>query len=190
MAFACKAASAHEATRDFSESARLVWTIGAAVPSTIPAHSPFAKYTNCLYKRLPASRLGTRRMSGRSELKVARPLICAASIDIATSKASGSSTRAPVICPRCAILLRAAASNVPGIAGLMVSTAESTPTYGRSTPRICARSIAFCAISRLSIELGAILTTQSAINRGLEYAARDEVDHQLQVVLGSITLGL
>ena len=71
------------------------------------------------------------------------PFSAAAAGLTALSKASGPSTRPPVIWPRSAILHSAAASSVERILGLTVSTAESTATRGVSMPITWARSMAF-----------------------------------------------
>ena len=55
---------------------------------------------------------------------------------------------------------------IEAIAGLIVSTAERMPTYGRAMPSVWARSIAFWVMSRFSISPGLMLTTQSAISSG------------------------
>ena len=58
------------------------------------------------------------------------PLVVAASSSMALSKASGPSSRPPLIWPRSAILHSAAASMVEGIFGVTVSTAERIATFG------------------------------------------------------------
>ena len=65
----------------------------------------------------------------------------AASALTALSKASGPSMMAPVICPRSAILHKAAASMVEGILGVTVSTAERMATLGCATPHPCSSSL-------------------------------------------------
>ena len=74
---------------------------------------------------------------------------------------------APVICPRSAILHSAAASIVEGIFVVTVSTAERMATLGIGRPRLCARSIAFWQISRLSSSVGAMLIAASVMISGL-----------------------
>jgi hypothetical protein len=65
-----------------------------------------------------------------------RQRVRAASASIALSNASGPSRIAPVICPRSAILQRAAVSIVDGILVVTVSTAERIATRGLPSP-IC-----------------------------------------------------
>jgi hypothetical protein len=86
---------------------------------------------------------------------------------MALSKASGPSTRAPVIWWRVAITVSAAASRVEGMAGLTVSTAASTATCGRGTPITCSRSMAFWQMSRLCASVGAMLMAASVMTSGL-----------------------
>ena len=62
------------------------------------------------------------------------PLILAASLSTALSKASGPSSKPPVIWPRSAILQSAAASMVEGILAVTVSTAERIATRGVPRP--------------------------------------------------------
>ena len=62
-----------------------------------------------------------------------------------------------MICPRSAILQSAAASIVAGILELTVSTAARIATFGLSTPRDTARSMAFWQMSTLSSSVGAML---------------------------------
>ena len=87
---------------------------------------------------------------------------------MALSKASGPSMMASVICPLSAILQSAAASIVAIIFGLTVSTAASTPTFGRlSNPNTTRhRSTAFWTISALSARSGTILTAASVMMNG------------------------
>src|SRR6266511_884943 len=56
-------ATAQDARRAWTLSARLVRMIGTRAPMTIPAASAFAMNTNCFTSMLPASRFGTTRMS-------------------------------------------------------------------------------------------------------------------------------
>ena len=83
---------------------------------------------------LPLSRSGTTSTSACPATGEAMPLVRAAVIDTALSKASGPSSTPPVIWPRSAILHSAAASSVAGIAGLTVSTAARMATLGSATP--------------------------------------------------------
>src|SRR5512142_1887550 len=83
---------------------------------------------------LPASRSGTSRMSACPATGEAIFLVRAAWRLIALSKASGPSRTPPAICPRSAILHKAAASSVEGISGLTVSTAARIATFGTATP--------------------------------------------------------
>ncbi len=59
-------ATAHDARRAISESARLVRMIGTRAPTTMPAASAPARYERLLASMLPASRSGTTRMSART----------------------------------------------------------------------------------------------------------------------------
>ena len=72
-----------------------------------------------------------------------------------------------MICPRSAILHRAAASRVAGIFEFTVSTAARIATFGCSTPREMARSMAFWQMSTLSSRLGAMLMAASVTIRTL-----------------------
>ena len=72
---------------------------------------------------------------------------------MALSSASGPSSSAPVIWPRSAILHSAAASSVDGTLALMVSIALRIATRTSWKPIACARSIAFCTMSTLCIQI-------------------------------------
>ena len=102
-----------------AESARLVMMIGRRAPSTRPAASAPARYISCLASILPASRSGTSRMSAWPATGETMPLVLAASMLMALSKASGPSSAAR-IWPRAAIVSAAASSVVwhPRIDGL------------------------------------------------------------------------
>jgi hypothetical protein len=63
-------------------------------------------------------------------------------------------------------LLKIAASQVVAILRLIVSTAESTATLGRSMPRPNARSSAFWTMSTLVSRSGAMLTAASVTSSG------------------------
>ena len=143
-------ATAQDARRLSSESARLVRMIGTRAPSTIPAASAFARNDRLLASMLPASRSGTTRMFARPATGDAIFLIAAASGLMALSSASGPSSSAPVIWPRSAILHRAAASIVEGTFAVTVSIALRIATRTSSTPIACARSIAFWTMSTFS----------------------------------------
>ena len=67
---------------------------------------------------------------------------------------AGRRARAPVICPRSAILHSAAASMVDGILDVTVSTAERIATLGIRSRRACARSMAFCDDVGLVLQRG------------------------------------
>ena len=166
-ACAASTATAQLAIRDRTLSARLVRMIGTRAPSTRPALSALARKLSCLARMLPASRSGASRMSGSPATSDRMPLICAASLLIALSKASGPSSSPPVICPRSAILQRAAASIVAGIFEVTVSTAARIATFGRSSPSEIARSIAFWQMSTLSSSVGAMLIAASVTIRTL-----------------------
>ncbi|SAK93955.1 hypothetical protein AWB83_05459 [Caballeronia ptereochthonis] len=97
------------------------------------------------------------------------PFADAAAALTALSKASGASTVAPLICPRAAIAVSAAASIVADILGLTVSTAASTATLGRSLPSRCSRSTAFWQMSRLCSSVGAMFTAASVTMSGFAY---------------------
>ncbi len=100
----------------------------------------------------------------------------AASIEIALSNASGPSSTPPVICPRSAILHSAAASSVPGIFGLTVSTAERIATFGFAMPRMCARSIAFWQMSTLSSSVG--IDVDRGVGDQQQPRIRRDVEHE------------
>src|SRR5262249_6548357 len=137
------AATAQEAMRVRTLSAREVRMIGTRAPSTMPAASACERKLRFLASMLPASRSGTTRICACPATGEAMPLIRAASGLIALSKASGPSSSPPVICPRSAILHSAAASMVEGIVGVTVSTAERMATFGVPRPSPAKRSMAF-----------------------------------------------
>ena len=70
----------------------------------------------------------------------------------------------PALCPRSALLQSAAASRVFWILALTVSTAESTATLGVRMPITCAKSMAFCTMSRLSSSEGLMLIAASVLS--------------------------
>jgi hypothetical protein len=108
-------------------------------------------------------------MSGSPATSEVIFLVFAASRLMALSKASGPSRSPPLIWPRSAILQSAAASSVAGIFELTVSTAARMATFGRSTPNVRARSIAFWQMSTLSSSVGAMLIAPSVTMRTLWY---------------------
>ena len=142
-------------------SARLVSTIGTRAPSTMPALSAPARYCSCLATMLPASRSGTSRMSAWPATGETIFLIRAASSLIALSKASGPSSRPPVIWPRSAILHSVAASTVDGISGLTVSTAARIATLGCSMPS------ALREVDRVLHDVGLVLSVGRDVDRGV-----------------------
>src|SRR3954452_3797749 len=121
-------ATAQDASLATSSSARLVRMIGTLAPSTIPAASASARNDRLFASMLPASKSGTTRMLARPATGESIFLIAAACGLIALSSASGPSTSAPVICPRSAILHKAAASSVEGTSGLTLSIALKMAT--------------------------------------------------------------
>ena len=163
-ASASSAITTVEARRERTESARLVSTMGTRAPSTMPALSAPARYCSCLAIMLPASRSGASRMLARPATLDSIFLVRAASSLTALSKASGPSSKPPVIWPRSAILHRIAASTVLCMSGLTVSTAARMATRGSSMPSTCASSMAFCAMSALSRAFGATLMAASVIS--------------------------
>jgi hypothetical protein len=96
-ALATSAATAQDASRAMSESARLVRMIGTRAPSTLPAASAPARKDRLLASMLPASRSGTSSTLARPATAESIFLIFAASRLIALSRAKGPSTSAPVI---------------------------------------------------------------------------------------------
>src|SRR5262249_23849905 len=158
-------ATAQEAMRLRTESAREVSTIGTRAPSTMPAESALASRLRFLASMLPASRSGTSRICARPATSDLMPLILTASGSTALSKASGPSRMPPVIWPRSAILHSAAASMVEGIFEVTVSTAERTATRGVPRPTWTHRSIAFWTMSRLASRSGKMLIAASVMNR-------------------------
>jgi hypothetical protein len=167
LRFSCATSfsTAVDASRARTLSARDVSTIGTRVPSTMPAASAPARYCSCFATMLPASRSGTSRMSARPATGETIFLVRAASSEIALSNASGPSSRPPTIWPRSAILHSDAASIVLGIFGVIVSTADRIAIFGSSMPRVCASSIAFCAMSALHSRSGKMLTAASVTIR-------------------------
>ena len=86
--------------------------------------------------------------------------------ETASSKASGPSTTPPVICPRCAMTVSAAASSEERNLGMTISVEERIATRGRAMPSARARSIAFCTMSRLTSSVGAMVSAPSVSSRG------------------------
>src|SRR5580700_8182517 len=81
---------------------------------------------------LPDSRSGTTSIWARPATSDLIPLMRAASLSTALSKASGPSRSPPVICPRSVVLQSAAASIVDGIFDVTVSTADRIATLGNA----------------------------------------------------------
>ena len=107
-------------------------------------------------------------MSGSPATADAMPLICAASLLIALSNASGPSSRPPVIWPRSAILHSAAASIVAGIFDVdRLDGGEDRDLRLRRRRASIARSIAFWQMSTLSSSVGAMLIAASVTIRTL-----------------------
>src|SRR5258708_31117163 len=146
-ASATRLATAQDASRVTTESARLVRIIGTRAPSTTPAASAPARKDRLLASMFPASRSGTTRTFARPATGETMCLIAAASSLIALSSANGPSRIAPVIWPRSAILHRAAASIVDRAPRFTFSLADmiATPTSGN--PRACPFPIPVCSIS-------------------------------------------
>ncbi|HEX2990409.1 MAG TPA: SIMPL domain-containing protein, partial [Anaerolineales bacterium] len=116
-----------------------------------------------------AAEQGTSRMSALPATGETMPLILAATSDTTLSNASGPSRIAPLIWPRSAILHSAAASSVPGIFGLTVSTAERIATFGSSIPSRCASSIAFWQMSTFASRSGRMLMAASVTSSSRGY---------------------
>src|ERR1700722_11810633 len=133
-ACAISTATAQEAMRADSASARLVRMIGTRAPTTTPAASAPARKVSCLARILPATRSGTTRMSACPATGETIPFSAAASGLTALSKARGPSNTAPVIWPRSAILQSAAASSVEGSFEFTVSMADRIATRGLDMP--------------------------------------------------------
>src|SRR5581483_2956126 len=127
-------ATAHDAMRVRTLSAREVRMMGTRAPSTMPAASAPDRNVRFFASMLPASRSGTTRIWARPATGDLMPLMRAASGLMALSKASGPSSSAPEIWPRSAILQSAAASIVDGMLGLIVSTADRIATFGMPSP--------------------------------------------------------
>src|SRR5882757_9065085 len=165
-ASATRLATAQDASRVMTVSARLVRIMGTRAPRTTPAAAAPARNDRLLASILPDSRSGTTSTFARPATGETMCLIAAASSLIALSSASGPSRIPPVICPRSAILHRAAASMVDGTAGLTVSIADMIATRTSGNPNAWPRSIAFCTMSTLSARLGAMLTAASVMISG------------------------
>src|SRR5262252_1830546 len=142
-AWATRLATAQDASRVNTESARLVRMIGTRAPSTMPAASAPARNDRLLASMLPASRSGTTSTLALPATGETISLIAAASSLIALSSANGPSRTPPVICPRSAILHNAAASIVEGIFDVTVSTADNIATRGVPRPTCVNRSTTF-----------------------------------------------
>ena len=99
---------------------------------------------------------------------------------MALSNASGPSSMPPLICPRSAILQSAAASSVAGIFEFTVSTAARIATFGRSTPNVRARSIAFWQMSTLSSSVGAMLIARVGHDQDLVVRGHVHQEHMAQ----------
>src|SRR5271166_6471545 len=168
-ASATRLATAQDARRVSTESARLVRMIGTRAPSTMPAASAPARNDRLLASMFPASRSGTTSTLARPATGETICLMAAASSSIALSSASGPSRIPPVICPRSAILHNAAASIVEGTFGLTVSIADRIATRTSSNRNACPRSMAFCTISTLSARSGVMFTAASVMISGSEW---------------------
>src|SRR3974390_2302143 len=96
-ACAKRTATAQEAIRDRTESARDVRIMGTRAPRTMPAESALARNERFFASMLPASRSGTTSICARPATSDLMPLIFAASGLIALSNASGPSRIPPVI---------------------------------------------------------------------------------------------
>src|SRR5271167_1766768 len=168
-ASATRLATAQDARRLTTESARLVRMIGTRAPRTMPAASAPARKDRLLASMFPASRSGTTSTFARPATGETMCLIAAASSLIALSSAKGPSRIPPVICPRSAILHNAAASIVDGILGLTVSIAERIATRTSTNCKACPRSMAFWTISTLSARSGAMLTAASVTISGFSW---------------------
>ena len=94
-------------------------------------------------------------------------MVRAASRLMALSKASGPSSRPPLIWPRSAILHSAAASMVEGSLAVTVSTAERMATLGVAMPSAWASSMALAMMSALSSRLGRMFTAASVMSSSL-----------------------
>src|SRR6516225_11480297 len=129
-ASATRLATAQEARRVMTLSARLVSMIGPRPPRTTPAAAAPARNDRLLASMLPDSRSGTISTLAHPATGETICLMAAASSLIALSRASGPSRMPPVICPRSAILHNAAASIVDGIFVVTVSTADRIATFG------------------------------------------------------------
>ena len=90
-----------------------------------------------------------------------------------------------MICPRSAILQSAAASSVAGIFEFTVSTAARIATFGRSTPNVRARSIAFWQMSTLSSSVGAMLIARVGHDQDLVVGRHVHQEHVTQAPAGA-----
>src|SRR5271169_2737330 len=97
LASATRLATAQDARRVNTESARLVRMIGTRAPSTMPAASAPARKDRLFASMFPASRSGTTNTFARPATGDTMSLIAAASLLIALSSASGPSRTPPVI---------------------------------------------------------------------------------------------
>ena len=113
---------------------------GTRAPRTSPVPSAWLTKASCLASMLPASILGTTRMFACPATPPCKSLVRAAPMSRRCPSPSGPSTSPPLIWRRSAIFDGSAASSGDRIAGLTVSTADSTPTRA-SMPSACARSI-------------------------------------------------
>src|SRR5262249_564386 len=96
-ASAYSTATAHDAIRLRTESAREVRMMGTRAPSTRPAASALERKTRFFASMFPASRSGTTRICALPATGDWMPLIRAASGSMALSNANGPSTIPPVI---------------------------------------------------------------------------------------------
>ena len=129
-------ASAMEFSLVSTLSARLARMQGAVVPTSIPAwRTPSASLELVFQKTLADSMFGKTRQSASPATGLVSFLISNHSWSMATSRASGPSAMQPLICPRSAILARAAASRQAGIEARTCSEAATNATLGFAMPK-------------------------------------------------------
>ena len=161
---ATSAATAHEASRVITESARLVRMIGTRAPSTMPAASAPARNDRLLASMLPASRSGTTSTLARPATGESIFLICAASRLIALSSASGPSRmRAGDLAAVGHLAQRRGLDRRGHLRVDRLHRRQDRDAHLRRRRSACARSIAFCTMSTLSSSVGAMLTAASVM---------------------------
>ena len=160
-------ASAHEATRLATESERLVSTIGTRMPEHQARAFGAGEVDELLVDHVAGLEAGHQQHVGPAgHLRRRCPCCAPTRAEIALSNASGPSTSAAADLPAVGHL--AQRRGVDGARDRRVHRLHRRQDRHARQLRCrarCARSIAFCAMSRLSTSVGAMLTTQSVMQQ-------------------------